>query len=68
LEHVSWYIDPNFRPAVKRSLTIAVMTGIQDAQIQVVSVTVKMVELFARVKDQANGTDGKLPYFALSFK
>ena len=44
------------------------MTGVKDARIQVVSVTVKVAELLARAKDQGNGTDGKSPCAALFFK
>ena len=63
LEYASWYIDSNFRPVVKQSLTIAVTTGVKDARIQVVSVTCKVAELLARVKDSENGTNGKIPPF-----
>jgi hypothetical protein len=66
LEHVSWYSNPNFRPPFKQSLTIAVTTGVKDARIQVVSVTVKVMELLARVINQANGMDNKFPYSVLS--
>jgi hypothetical protein len=55
LEHASLHTNPDFRPAAKRSLTIAVMTGAKDARVQFVSVTVKVAELLARVKNQANG-------------
>jgi hypothetical protein len=61
-------INPNFRPAAKQSLTIAVMTGLKDARIQAVSITVKVAELLARVKDQANGTDNEFPFSVLFFK
>jgi hypothetical protein len=64
-KHASWYINLNSRPAVKQSLTIAVTTGPKNDRIQVVSVTVKLVELLARVKNQENGTDGKI--FILCF-
>jgi hypothetical protein len=57
LEHAFWYTNLNSSPELKQSLTIAVMTGVKNARIHVVSVTVKVVELFARVKDRANGMD-----------
>jgi len=67
LERASWYINPNFRPAIKQSLTIAVTTGVKDARIQVVSVTVKVAELLARVKDQVNGTDNsRILFYSLN--
>jgi hypothetical protein len=66
LEHASWYINSNFRSVVKQSLTIAVMTGVKDAQIQVVSLTIKAAELRARINHRANGTDNKFSHWALS--
>lgn len=65
---LSGILTPNFRPAIKQSLVIAVMTGSKDARIQVVSVTVKAAELLARVKDRPNGTDGEFLYIFLSVK
>jgi hypothetical protein len=38
------------------------MTSAKGSQIQVVSVTVKVAELLARVKAQTNGTDNNFPY------
>jgi hypothetical protein len=60
-KHASWYINLDSRPVVKQSLTITVMTGLKDTQIQVVSVTVKAAELRGRINDRVNGTDDKFP-------
>jgi hypothetical protein len=56
-------INSSFRSAIKQSLTISVRTGRKDDRIPVVSVTVKVAELFARVKDQVNGTDNSHLFF-----
>jgi hypothetical protein len=68
LEHASLRTNPDFRPAAKRSLTIAVVTDVKDAQVQFVSVTVKVAEVLERVKNQANGMNGTFPYSVSSFK